>query len=80
MAPGTQTLLEYLISPNPQVNSEHSWTGSNIKSTGNMWGGFELEIWEDFSFETLLKYTVICCADISIRKICQTSIKIFRTT
>jgi hypothetical protein len=55
MAPGTQTLLEYLISPNPQVNSEHSWTGSNTKSTGNMWGGIELEIWEDFSFETLFE-------------------------
>lgn len=54
MASVTQTLLEYLISPNPQVNSEHSWTGSNTKSTGNMWGGFkELEDWEDFSFETL---------------------------
>jgi hypothetical protein len=54
MAPATQTLLEYLVSPNPQVNSQHSWTGANTKSTGNMWGGFErLDPWDDFSFETL---------------------------
>ena len=52
----TQTLLEYLSTPNPQINSEHSWTGSNTISTGPMWCAFtKMRIWKDFKFDTINK-------------------------
>lgn len=54
MAYSTQTLLDYLTTPNPPINSEHSWTGSNTKSTGTMWCAYsKLKVWKDFKFDTL---------------------------
>lgn len=54
MAHGKQTLLSYLKHPNPHINSEHSYIGSNTKTSGAMWCAYEeLKVWEDFTFETL---------------------------
>jgi len=54
MASTHTTLLEYLITPNPQINSENSWKGSNTKSTGSMWLSYsELNVWEEFNFNSL---------------------------
>jgi len=55
MTPVKQTLLDYLSTPNPLINSRHSWTGSNTKSTSNGWCSYShppVE-WKEFNFDTL---------------------------
>jgi hypothetical protein len=47
------TLLDYLTTPNPLVNSTHSKTGSNTDNFA--WDPIEgVQDWDEFNYETLL--------------------------
>lgn len=52
MARDTLTLHEYLRIPNPTVNLDNSWTGTNTKSGPSMTPS-EIKEWKDFTYSTL---------------------------